>query len=64
MVLAELAKIYVKEQYLCKGHLANLNVEVVICCVEQLYVNFCESDICKVYEAILRFEFELRKKLF
>ena len=46
MVLADLVEICENACYLCKEHLVNSNVvEVVICCVEQLYANFYESDI-------------------
>ena len=49
MVLANLASIYVKAWYLCKGNLVNSNVvvEFKYCnsYVEKLYEIFCESDI-------------------
>ena len=52
MVLANLVIICVKTWYLCKEHLMNSSVLSWSDCVEQLYVNFCESNICKVCEAI------------
>ena len=35
-----------------------------MCCVEKLYVNFCESDIWKVCEAIFWFEIKLGKNIY